>query len=68
MCNTLRHNIGGPGRGSKQDLQRKIARDNRATGSRTQKPDRREAPASLKSGEDNVLPTGKRHRYGDYEL
>ena len=72
MSNTLRHYIGGPGRDGKQDWQTKIARDNRTTGLRTQKRDRREARASLKSGEDDALPNGKRRRYSNryeaYEL
>jgi hypothetical protein len=72
MSNALRYSIGGPGRDGKQDWQTMIARDNRATGLRTQKRDRWEARASLKSGDYDALPNGKRrrysNRYGDYEL
>ena len=49
-----------------------IAWDNRATGLRTHKRDRRAAKDALKSGEDDALPNGKRrrysNRYGDYEF
>ena len=43
MSKTIRRYIGGPGSDGKQDWQTMIARDNRATGLRTQKRDRREA-------------------------
>ena len=50
----------------------RVARDDRATGLRDHKRDRRVARASLKSGEDDALPNGKRRRYseryGAYEL
>ena len=49
-----------------------IARDNRATGLRPQKRDRREARASLKAGDNDALPNGKcrrySNRYGPYVL
>ena len=72
MSKTLRHYIGGPGRGGKQDWQTMIARDNRATGLRDHKREHRVARPSLKSGDGYALPNGKRRRYGnrysDYEL
>ena len=55
----------GLGRDGKQDWQTMIARDNRATGIRTQKRDRWEARASLKSGDYDALPNGKRRRYSN---
>ncbi len=72
MSKTIRHYIGGRGRDGKQDWRTRIARDNRATGFRTQKSDRRLARASLKSSEGDSLASGKRGRYSDrygaYEL
>ncbi len=67
----MRRYIGGTGYDGKQDWRTRVARDDRATGLRDQKRDRRLARASLKSGEDR-LPNGKRRRYseryGSYEL
>ena len=72
MSRTFRRYIDGPGRDGKQDWRTRVARDNRATGLRTQKRDRRVAKAAMKSGEENTLSGGKRRRYsdryGDYEL
>ena len=72
MNRTIRRYIDGPGRDGKQDWRTRIARDNRATGLRTQKRDRRVAKAAMKSGQENSLSSGKRRRYsdryGDYEL
>ena len=64
--------ISGPGRDSQQDWPTRVARDDRATGLRDHKRDRRVARASLKSGDGDALPGGKRRRYseryGSYEL
>ena len=72
MSRTIRRYIDGPGRDGKQDWRTRVARDNRATGLRTQKRDRRVAKAAMKSGQENSLSSGKRRRYsdryGDYEL
>ena len=65
MSRTNRRYIGGRGRDGKQDWPTRIARDNRATGLRTHKRDRRVAKSSLKSGIGNRLPGGKRRRYSD---
>ena len=72
MSRTIRRYIDGPGRDGKQDWRTRITRDNRATGLRTQKRDRRVAKAAMKCGEGDSLSSGKRRRYsdryGDYEL
>ena len=72
MSRTVRRYIDGPGHDGKQDWRTRIARDNRATGLRTQKRDRRVAKVALKSGQEDSLHSGKRRRYseryGDYEL
>lgn len=71
MSRTMRSYMGGPGHDGKQDWRTRVARDDRATGLRDHKRDRRLARASLKFGEDG-LPGGKRRRYseryGSYEL
>ena len=72
MSRTIRRYIGGTGRDGKQDWPTIVARDDRATGLRDHKRDRRVARVSLKSGDGEALPGGKRRRYseryGDYEL
>ena len=72
MSRSIRRYIGGTARDGRQDLPTRIARDNRATGLREHKRDRRMARASLKSGDGEALPGGKRRRYSDrygsYEL
>ncbi len=72
MSRTIRRYISGPGRDGKQDLRTLVARDDRATGLRDHKRDRRVARALLKSGNGDSLPAGKRRRYseryGSYEL
>ena len=72
MSRTIRCYMDGPGRDGKQDWRTRVARDNRATGLRTQKRDRRVAKAAMKSGQEDSLSSGKRRRYndryGDYEL
>ena len=72
MSRTTRHYLAGPGRDGRPDWSTLIARDNRATGLRDHKRDRRTAKATLKSGDNDALPNGKRRRYsdryGDYEL
>ena len=72
MSKTIRHYIRGAGRDGKQDWRTRIARDDRATGLRDHKRDRRLARASLKSASEDTLPSGKRRRYSDrygaYEL
>ena len=72
MSRTTRRYIGGPGHDGKQDWRTRVARDDRATGLRDHKRDRRLARASLKSGDADGLPGGKRRRYGgrygSYEL
>ena len=72
MSNTIRRYLSGPGRDGKQDWGTRVARDDRATGLRTHKRDRRIARASLKSRSEDSLPSGKRRRYSDrygsYEL
>ena len=72
MSRTKRHYINGPGREGKLDFLTRVARDDRATGLRDHKRDRRAARVSLKSGDGDALPTGKRRRYseryGSYEL
>ena len=72
MSRTIRHYTGVTGREGKQDLLTRVARDDRATGLRDHKRDRRVAKVSLKSGDGDALPTGKRRRYseryGSYEL
>ena len=72
MSKTTRYYIGGLGRDGKQDWRTRIARDDRATGLRTHNRDRRVAKVSLKFGDGDDLPSGKRRRYSDrygsYEL
>ena len=72
MSNTIRRYISGLGRDGKQDWRTTVARDDRATGLRDHKRDRRVAKALLKSGDGDNLPAGKRRRYseryGSYEL
>ena len=72
MSNTIRHYINGPGRDGRQDWRTRVARDDRATGLRGHKRDRRVARVLLKSGNGGSLLTGKRRRYseryGSYEL
>ena len=65
MSRTIRRYIEGPGRDGKQDWRTIIARDNRATGLRTQKRDRHVAKAALKAGQEERLLVGKRRRYSD---
>ena len=65
MSKTIRQYIGGLGRDGKKDWSTHIARDDRATGLRDHKRDRRLARASLKSGDGAGLPNGKRRRYSD---
>ncbi len=65
MSKTIRHYINGLGRDGKQDWPTRIAHDNRATGLRDHKRDRRLARASLRSGTEDDLPNGKRRRYSD---
>ena len=73
MARTRRNYLEGVARDGKTDWKTVIARDNRATGMRDQRRDRREARVSLKAeGEDTNLVSGKRRRYspryGTYEL
>ena len=72
MSRTIRRYIGGPGRDGKRDFPTVVARDDRATGMRDHKRVRRVARESLKSGDGDALPGGKRRRYseryGAYEL
>ena len=72
MSRTTRHYLDGPGRDGRPDWSTLIARDNRATGLRAHKRDRRTAKSTLKSGDGDGLSNGKRRRYsdryGDYEL
>ena len=49
MTRTNRHYFGGPDREGKQDFLTRVARDDRGTGLRDHKHDRRVARASLKS-------------------
>ena len=65
MSRTIRHYIGGPGPDGKQDLRTSVARDNRATGLRTHKTDRKAAKDLMKSGNGDSLPGGKRRRYSE---
>ena len=55
----------------KRDITVKLMRDNRATGLRSHREDRREARIVLRTDEEDVLPTGKMRRYslryGAYE-
>ena len=71
MSRTIRRYIGGIARDGRQDWRTGVARDDRATGLRDNKRDRRLDRASLKFGEEG-LPGGKRRRYsqryGSYEL
>ena len=57
--------IGGRGRDGKQDWPTRISRDNRATGLRTHKTDRKAAKDSMKADNGDSLPSGKRRRYSD---
>ena len=72
MSRTFRRYITGRGRDGNQDWPTIVARDDRATGLRDHKRDRRVARESLKSGDGDALPGGKRRRYseryGEYEL
>ena len=61
----FRNYMSGPGRDGKQDFQTLVARDDRATGLRTHKRERRLARASLKSGDGESLRCGKSRRYSD---
>ena len=65
MSKAIRQYIGGPGRDGKQDWPTIFVPDNRATGLRTHKCDRRMTKASLKSGDADSPPNGKRRRYTD---
>ena len=64
MSRTKRSFRTGTGRDGKQDWTTMLARDNRATGLRDHKLDRRAARISLKTGEDTAL-SGKHRRYSD---
>ena len=73
MARTRRNYLEGVARDGKVDWKTVIARDNRATGLRDHRRDRREARVNLKAeGEDTNLAGGKRRRYSDrygtYEL
>ena len=72
MSRTTRCYLGGQGRDGRPDWRTRIARDDRATGLREHKHARRTAKASMKSGDGDGLPNGKRRRYsdryGEYEL
>lgn len=72
MSRTTRRYLGGPGRDGRPDWRTRIVRDDRATGLREHKRDRRTAKATLNSGDGDTLPNGKRRRYsdryGEYEL
>ena len=72
MSRTIRRYIEGLGRDGKQDWRTRVARDDRVTGLRTQKRDRRVAKAAIKAGQEDSLLSGKRRRYsdryGEYEL
>ena len=72
MSRTTRSYIAGTGRDGKQEWRTRVARDDRATGLRDHKRDRRLARACLKSDNGDALPGGKRRRYseryGSYEL
>ena len=74
MARTRRNYLEGVARDGKIDWKTVIARDNRATGLRDQKRDRRKTRVELKEAgddESNVVG-GKRRRYSDrygtYEL
>ena len=71
MSRTVRYYLRGKGHDGKQDTRTQVARDNRATGLRDHRRDRRITKASLKEGEDNAL-SGKHRRYsgryGAYRL
>ena len=71
MSRTTRSFRTGKGRDGKHDWTTIVARDNRATGLRDHKLDRRAAKISLKTGEDTALSGKHRrysNRYGDYIL
>ena len=71
MSNTVRSYLSRKGRDGKKDWRTMIARDNRVTGLRNHKTDRRAAKASLKTGEDTALSGKHRrysNRYGNYEF
>ncbi|MYE41860.1 MAG: hypothetical protein F4X27_16790 [Chloroflexi bacterium] len=72
MSRTIRRYITGRGRDGKPDFPTVVARDDRVTGLRDHKRDRRVARESLKCGDGEALPGGKRRRYseryGEYEL
>lgn len=72
MARTRRNYLEGPGRDGKVGLKTIVARDNRATGLRDHRQDRRAARVALKDDEDETVTSGKMrrysNRYGDYEL
>ena len=65
VSRTTRPYIGGPDRNGKQYWPIRIARDDRATDFRDHKRDSRVDKVSLKSGNEDALPSGKRRRYSD---
>ena len=71
MARTKRNFLSGPGRDGAKCLTTIIARDNRATGLRDHRRNRREARIHLKSRNDAQVASGKRrrysNRYGEYE-
>ena len=71
MADTVRHYLGGTARDGKPDWKTRIARDNRVTGLREQRRDRRETRNSLRVGDDDSVAAGKMrrysNRYGSYE-
>ena len=72
MARTRRQFIGRTGRDGETDLRTIVQRDNRATGLRDHRRDRREARVELRLNEDDTAVAGKKRRYstryGDYRL
>ena len=64
MSRTSRKHLNGNGRDGKHDFMTLIARDDRVTGLRDHRRDRRTARESLRRGEDKIL-SGKHRRYSN---
>ena len=68
---TLRY-LNGPRRDDGTHWQTRVVRDDRVSGLREHRRDRRAAKTALTSGSGDDLPNGTRHRYrdryGEYEL
>ena len=68
MSRTIGRYIRGQGWDGKRDWPTCVARDDRSTGLRDHKYDRQTAKVSLKSDDGDALLSGRRQRYGSYEL